>query len=366
MDGIGFVQKPIEPGEKFEYRFAVPDAGTFWYHSHANETVQLEKGMYGALIVEDETDPAVDEDRIFLIDDMKLTDDSKFKTHGFIGRWIERHDGRQGETALINGKENPVINIRAGQVERWRFINASSARYFLLHLEGRPFQILATDGGLLEKPRTVSELLITPGERFDIVAGPFHDGEEFSIETLPYNRTTFLKAKRQKFATVRVNETKPSSAFIPEKLREIQPLATQDAVATRQVKFSVGPSLKHGIDFLVNNEMHLNDQPVKIGDLQIWEVENTSLMDHPFHLHGFFFQIIEENGKIPEYRAWKDTYNLKPRSKIKIAWMPDNRPGMWMYHCHILEHHAAGMMAHFEVVEANAAPEMKPKRNACH
>ena len=81
-------------------------------------------------------------------------------------------------------------------------------------------------------------------------------------------------------------------------------------------------------------------------------------MDHPFHLHGDFFQVIEENGKVPDYKAWKDTYNLSPRSKIKIAWIPDNRPGMWMYHCHILEHHEAGMMATFEVFERERFEEL--------
>jgi FtsP/CotA-like multicopper oxidase with cupredoxin domain len=96
--------------------------------------------------------------------------------------------------------------------------------------------------------------------------------------------------------------------------------------------------------------MHINDKPVRVGDLQIWEVNNTSLMDHPFHLHGEFFQVLEINGKRPEFISWKDTVNLTPRSKIKIAWLPDRRPGMWMYHCHILEHHAAGMMANFEVI----------------
>jgi FtsP/CotA-like multicopper oxidase with cupredoxin domain len=104
----------------------------------------------------------------------------------------------------------------------------------------------------------------------------------------------------------------------------------------------------------------MNDQPVKLGELQVWEVFNASLMDHPFHLHGFFFQVIEENGKAPAYNAWKDTYNLKPRTKIKIAWMPDNRPGTWMYHCHILEHHAAGMMANFDVIDSNKAYVEKP------
>ena len=78
MDGTGMVQKPIEPGETFEYRFVVPDAGTFWYHSHHNETIQMERGMYGALIVKDETDPVTDRERIFMIDDMKLDAENKF------------------------------------------------------------------------------------------------------------------------------------------------------------------------------------------------------------------------------------------------------------------------------------------------
>jgi FtsP/CotA-like multicopper oxidase with cupredoxin domain len=94
----------------------------------------------------------------------------------------------------------------------------------------------------------------------------------------------------------------------------------------------------------------MHDHPVKVGETQVWEIYNASLMDHPYHLHGFFFQVIDINGKAPAYRSWKDTINIPPRSKVKIAWIPDNRPGMWMYHCHILEHHAAGMMAHFEVV----------------
>ena len=119
---------------------------------------------------------------------------------------------------------------------------------------------------------------------------------------------------------------------------------------------------------VINNKMHVDDKPVMIGDLQIWEISNTSLMDHPFHLHGEFFQIIEENGKAPQFRSWKDTYNLTPRSKIKIAWMPDNRTGTWMYHCHILEHHEAGMMANFDVRDGSKAfpPEGSEKRHMHH
>jgi FtsP/CotA-like multicopper oxidase with cupredoxin domain len=367
MDGTGATQKPIEPGEVFEYRFAVPDAGTFWYHSHFNETVQLERGMYGALIVEDKSDPVTDGEKVFMIDDMKLRADNTFKKPGWFGpRIIERHDGREGDTLLINGKENLEVNIDAGQTERWRFINSSSARYFVLSLGEKEFKIIGTDGGLLEHPLTTTKVLITPGERVDIAAGPFNEGDLIPIESMGYNRSTYLTAKRQKFAAIKVRERKPSVAFLPETLRTIGPLANQDAVITRKVKLSVGPSLKDGMDFLVNDHVHVNDKPVKVGELQIWEVSNTSLMDHPFHLHGFFFQVIEYNGKPPEYMAWKDTVNLTPRSKIKIAWMPDNRPGTWMYHCHILEHHAAGMMATFNVIDGNNPTDVMVSHQAHH
>lgn len=366
MDGTGEVQKPIQPGEEFEYRFDLPDAGSFWYHSHHNETVQMERGMYGAIIVEDEADPVVDAEKLFMIDDMKLTANYEFTRPSWaLPRLIEKHDGRQGDTLLINGKVDPVVNIHAGQIERWRFINSSSARYFKLHLGGKPFKIIGTDGGLIEKPVLVTEALITPGERIDIVVGPFKEGETFPIEALSYNRVTFLKPKKQRFASIEVLEEKPSVALIPDVLRTIEPLAPQDAPVNRTVKLSVGPSIKNVLDFKVNGGLHVQDKPVIIGDLQVWEVNNVSLMDHPFHLHGFFFQVLEINGKAPEYKAWKDTINLTPRTKVKIAWMPDNRPGKWMYHCHILEHHAAGMMANFEVIDGSQPYQASPTGTSC-
>src|SRR6185503_576831 len=235
MDGTGVVQKPILPGETFEYRFELPDAGTFWYHSHANETVQMERGMYGALIVEDPAEPVIaDNERILVIDDMKLNSQNEFtKPSWFVPRVVERHDGRQGNTILINGKEQPVVNMFAGQMERWRIINASSARYVHLYMEGKPFQVIGTDGGLLEHPLTMTKLLLTPGERVDVIAGPFNEGEQFAVETLAYKRMTFAKPRRQNLFTVEVGEKKESIARIPERLAEIKSLAQQDAPINR-------------------------------------------------------------------------------------------------------------------------------------
>jgi len=367
MDGTGEVQQPVNTGETFEYRFELPDAGTFWYHSHHNETIQMERGMYGAIIVEDDNDPVVDAEKLFVIDDMKLSANYAFtKPSWALPRLIEKHDGRQGDTLLINGKVDPDIEIAAGQTERWRFVNASSARYFKLHLGGISFRIIGTDGGLIEKPVPVTEYLITPGERLDILVGPFKEGDSFPIDALSYNRVTFLRPKQETFATVRVGSAKATVASIPEILRVIEPIAAQDAAINRTIKFSVGASIKNGLDFRVNNDVHIEDKPVKVGELQVWEVHNVSLMDHPFHLHGFFFQVLEVNGKAPAYRALKDTINLTPRTKVKLAWMPDNRPGRWMYHCHILEHHAAGMMANFDVVSGTEPYVPTRGGSSCH
>ena len=351
MDGTDMVQKPIQPGEEFTYKFIVPDAGTFWYHSHHDETVQMERGMYGAMVIEEDDMIITDEERVLVFDDMKLDDKNEFVKGNTISRWKERHDGREGQTVLLNGKENTVIAMSAGQTERWRLVNASSARYIRLSLSGNRFRMIGTDGGLIEQPVEMKELLLSPGERAELLIGPFAEGEEFDIESLPYNRMTFVKSRKISFAKVVVGQAEPTIFLLPEKLRTINALAQQDAVPTRKVKFSVGASWKRGIDFLVNGRMHTHDEPVKVGELQVWEVKNTSMMDHPFHLHGFFFQVLEENGEAPRYKAWKDVVNLKPRSTVKLAWIPDDRTGRWMYHCHIIEHHAAGMMGHFDVVK---------------
>jgi len=347
MDGTDMVQSPIAPGQSFTYRFKVPDAGTFWYHPHSNETVQVEKGLYGALIVRGEDEPVLDREQVLVLDDLKL--DKKGRLAKF-GGLIERHDGREGNVRLVNGRAEPELSIAAGQIERWRIVNASSARYVRLSIGGVPFRMLGSDGGLLEAPVTTSEVLLTPGDRVDLAVGPFTEGQIVAVEALKYFRTTIRKRKTERFATLKSGPAKPSAAVIPERLRTIVPLVTGEAAPTRTVKLGVRMSLRRGVDFVINREMHHRDAPVKTGELQVWDIVNESLMDHPFHLHGFFFQVLAVNGEQPAWRSWEDVVNVPPRSTVQIAWLPDDREGSWMYHCHILEHHAAGMMAHFDLV----------------
>jgi FtsP/CotA-like multicopper oxidase with cupredoxin domain len=234
-------------------------------------------------------------------------------------------------------------------VERWRIINAASARYVRLSIGATPFPILGGDGGLLEAPVTASEVLLAPGDRVDLAVGPFAEGQVMAVEALAYFRTTIRKRKTEQFASLKTGPAKPSTAVIPERLRTIAPLVAGQVTPTRTVKLGFRMSLRRGVDFVINKEMHHRDAPVKPGELQVWDILNETLMDHPFHLHGFFFQVLEVNGQPPAWRSWEDVVNVPPRSTVRIAWLPDHREGSWMYHCHILEHHAAGMMAHFDV-----------------
>jgi len=347
MDGTDMVQRPVAPGEDFVYRFKLPDAGTFWYHPHMNETVQLERGLYGALIVRGPDEPRLDAERTLLLDDVQLDRKGQIKPPGW---WLESHNGREGSTRLVNGKREPELTMPAGQVERWRIVNAASARYVRLSIGDRPFRILGTDGGLITEPVTTSDVLLTPADRVDLAVGPFAEGATVRIDSLRYARGKFGMPKREPFATLHVGPAAPSRAVIPETLRPIEPLVTGPVTPTREVHLGWKLSLKHGVDFVINEESHHRADPVRVGDLQVWDIINRSPVDHPFHLHGFFFQVLEVNGRPPAFLSWEDTVNIPARGRVRIAWMPDDRPGEWMYHCHILEHHAAGMMAHFDVV----------------
>jgi FtsP/CotA-like multicopper oxidase with cupredoxin domain len=352
MDGTEMVQHPVAPGEEFVYRFKVPDAGTFWYHSHFNETVQLERGLYGALIVRGPDEPRVDAEQVLVLDDVQLDRKGQIKPPGW---WLESHNGRVGSTRLINGTKEPELSIGGGQIERWRFVNAASARYIRLSIGDRPFKIIGTDGGLIPAPYSTKEVLLAPADRVDVAIGPFEEGETLEIESLRYNRGAFAIPRRERFATVRVGPTTASHAVIPNELRRIEPLVTGPIAATREVQLGFKLSRKHGVDFTINKELHHRAEPCAVGELQVWDIVNTSPVDHPFHLHGFFFQVLEVNGKPPDFLSWEDTLNVPARGRVRIAWLPDDRPGEWMYHCHILEHHAGGMMAHFDVVRHQLA-----------
>lgn len=346
MDGTEMTQHPVEPGATFEYRFTLPDAGTFWYHPHMHESEQMERGLYGPLVVRGADEPVLDGERILMFDDLKVDREGNIAK---FGGFYERAMGRLGGTRLVNGKAEPEFEMSAGQVERWRVVNASSARYVHLSIGGRPFTILGTDGGLIPRPMAVSDALLTPADRLDLAVGPFSEGETVSVDSLPLGEGMF-KGKVRRYATARVGSLVQSRAKIPPVLRRIDPLVTGEVLPNRTVPLQMKMNLRRGVDWMIEGEAHHHGEPVKVGELQVWDLVNETTMSHPFHLHGFFFQVLEVNGKPPATISWEDTINVPTKGRVRIAWLPDDRPGSWMYHCHILEHHAAGMMTMFDVV----------------
>ena len=336
MDGTEAVQPPVEPGETFEYRFVVPDAGTCWYHSHTNETEQLERGLYGGLVVRGPDEPKFDRERVLLLDDLKLDPDGEVAP---FGDEHEHHAGREGDVRLVNGTLEPELEMPAGTIERWRIVDAANTRFVRLAIGGRPLKSSGRTEGCCP----------VPGPRTRSCSRRESDSTWQSARS---KRTSCWRSRR--FRTTadagslpasgsRAYESAqqpPSSAEIPATLRQIEPLAEPGSEPTRTI------SLKA----LMHEGHHQRADPVRVGELQVWELVNETGQDHPFHIHGFFFQVLQENGQAPTDLAWKDTVNVPRKSQTRIAWLPDDRPGEWMYHCHILEHHAMGMMAHFAVV----------------
>ena len=356
MDGTDMVQHPVEPGAMFVYRIKLLDAGTFWYHSHSNEPVQVRRGMYGALIVRGADEPVLDRERVLVLSDVSV------EPTGELSPASDSH-GCDGNVRLVNGAAEPELTIRGGQVERWRVINASSARYVKLSVGGQPFSALGTSGGLLEAPVTLHDALLPPGDRIDIAVGPFEPGKTVAVLSSPYDRGLGTGAS-ETFATLRVGLPADSKAVFPQRLGVIPPLVEGPVNPTREVRFGERPAGHGEVAYLINETQHLRAEDVVVGELQVWDIVNTSALDHPFHLHGFFFQVIERNGVAPAFRSWEDTVNVPAGGRVRISWMPDDRPGEWMYHCHILEHHAAGMMAHFRVVRA--ASNQEPSQVSPH
>lgn len=353
MDGVpGFTQAEIKPGEEFTYDFIVPDAGLFWYHPHVNSAAQVGYGLYAPMMVEDPTEPkAFGDELILVLSDISLDAEGQLqgpKTGGSFGDLF----GREGETLLVNGKVMPTLKLRQGKQQRWRVLNATRARYYTLRYKRSPLVILGGDGGLASNTRTVDEIKIVPGERHDFVfTPPDAPGSTGVLKWYPTNRgfgTTFNRLSEDLMNLVTVNEPAVTPEAIPQHLRDdIAPLAI-DGVTEQHIDMTIafGPNGETIMGF--NGIPHDHAKPImaKLGETQVWTVKNDSDFSHPFHMHGFFFQVLSPSNGVME---WKDTVDVPFGTEVKLAVQFD-RAGMWMYHCHILDHADVGMMGHLHVM----------------
>jgi FtsP/CotA-like multicopper oxidase with cupredoxin domain len=345
MDGTVAMQSPIEPGATFTYEFNLKDAGLFWFHPHVRSDVQVQKGLYGALRVRATNEPAADVERLLVLDDIKLDKDGK------VTEYLDDHSrmmGREGNTLLVNGISNARVKVEPGGLVRLRIVNVANGRFFNLRIRDTKLRVVGTDGGLVPKPYDVDTLLMSPGERFDVMfVANAEPGSELTLMTEPYERGhesgTRAPAEVMRFSVG--SGAKLAAKPMPDSFPAIERLPDNGAV---DLPIRLNEKLIDGeVMFTINDTVHPDIPVIKVknGDVKVLEVSNESDMDHPFHLHGFFFQVLAKNGvAVPaDALANKDTIIVPAKQSMKMVARFDE-PGSWMYHCHILEHAEHGMM----------------------
>lgn len=345
-DGSNISQMPVQPGASFTYEFTLTDAGTFWFHPHLHNDVQIERGLYAPIVVVGDDGISVDAERMLVLDDVKV------ESNGLLSETITPLDlmvGRQGNVLLVNGTKQPRFDARSNGRERWRLLNTANGTFFNLTLPGQKFLVIGWDGGLLPEPYQADTLLIAPGERYDVLVELTGEpGDELELETVFYDRGHDLPDFGPRpLLTLALGDPSPEPLpALPTRWGQVTALpVTQDTPIRRFLLDEEEATPVKEPRFFINDEVFPDVTPVVVPEdgVEIWEIENDAEMDHPFHLHGTFFQVLDQ-----PHLGWKDTVNVPTKSTIRYVVRFDN-PGMWMYHCHILEHAERGMMGELHV-----------------
>lgn len=348
----------IEPGQTFDYEFRLPaghPVGTFWYHPHRHGLVadQLQAGLYGGIVVGEEL--PVTRERMLIISDVSLRSDGSVRAPSP----PETMMGREGELLMINGQVRPELTARPGERELWRIVNACTSRFLRLALPGQQLHLLAVDSGHYPRPTPVEEVLLVPGNRAELLVTARPGNSQ--LHTLGYDRGQMMMGMRQgeplsgaaTLATYRVDGIEvPEPRPLPERDRPVD-LRGTEPVRHRNITFTMGMGMGMGRTVFGFDGREFDhertDQYVRSGTVEQWTLRNPTPMDHPFHLHVWPVQVVEEQGRaVPEPR-WQDVVNVRAGGQVTIRIAFDDFPGRTVYHCHILDHEDLGMMA---VVEA--------------
>jgi FtsP/CotA-like multicopper oxidase with cupredoxin domain len=357
MDGVPDVSQPaVTTGGTFTYDFIVPDAGLYWYHPHVMSAAQVGFGLYGALLVDDPAEDVRDVDEIVMVlSDIEVYEQGILadpESGGSTGMAF----GREGNRILVNGREVPTMRARAGMPQRWRIVNAAKSRYFRLDPDGPRFVTIGGDGGLQASPVESDMLVIAPGERIDAIFTPVaKSGNTLTVEWLLFNRgfgSVEARVSIGPLFDITLEGTEPStpvSYVVPR--RNIEPLEIANAREIK-VELTLGQDAHGQFEYGINGVPFQKDRPFSAqpGETQIWNLVNNTSWSHPFHIHGFFFQVLGKDGTPVRPLAWKDTVDVPFKSSLRIAVRFDeDRPGAWMFHCHVLDHADGGLMGTVEV-----------------
>lgn len=341
MDGSPRIQEPVAgDGGTFTYRFTLPDEGTYWYHPHVRANEQLELGLVGTIVVHERQDPVYDAQRVIVLDDI-LIDESTNRVAPFLASHPEMVHGRSGNVLLTNGRVSPGLPASAqpGQVERWRVVNTANARTMQLTLTGASFRVIATDAGLLAEPYETDRIELPVGQRFDLEVR--YDGAgpvvlDSQVLTLNEAGTDVIEVPMPVYeVSVEGDAVTPREIVWPA-IDSPAPRAVDREV---EMEFDGVQDPVEGLMWRINGEAHREEPLFTFGEGETvrMTLRNLAGPEHPFHLHGQFFEI---EGRPGLY----DTVLVHGGETLTIVGHMDN-PGRWMAHCHILEHAELGMMS---------------------
>lgn len=347
-DADGGPHKLIEAGEEQTIHFKVTQqAATLWYHPHpmGNTAQQVYKGLAGLLYIDDEKSKVLEIPKTYgendfpiVLQDRTFTEDQQL-----VYKDVANIDGTYGDTMMINGVVNAALHTDK-QLVRLRVLNGSNARNYQLHFDQNiAFTQIATDGGFLETPVKMSDLLIGAGERVELLVD-LSKVKGDSLNLVDQDGTIIMPIKLSEKTVTSDTAKKLNVIDLDEKLYEQE--------ATKVIKMEgMGENVTINGQKFDENRIDFTQKQSKT---EVWEIENAITdeggMIHPFHIHGTQFQVLSINGEKPEasLRGYKDTITLQPGQKAKIA-VTFPYKGTYMFHCHILEHEDNGMMGQIEV-----------------
>ncbi len=366
MDGVPYVtQKPVEPGGTFLYEFEAMPPGTYLYHSHAS--YQLDRGLYGAIIVEPKREGrSYDREYVIMLEDWARIDGGGPEAArrgnirpgmGMMG--MGRGGGQHGpplreplyDAYTINGKvfgSSPPFKVRKGDKVRLRILNPSSSTVYTLRIAGHPLKITHTDGRPV-LPAEVDALRIGMGERYDVELsannpGRWHiynirDGSPaggWPLGTLLYEGIQAPTYKDDPITRYRISDYSQLEGIDEKYMR---PVSSVDRVV--RMTLSGGMMSPY---WTINGRVYpdSDDLSLRQGERVRLEYSNMSMMAHPMHLHGHFFEVVG-TGRTTGIRVKKDTITIPPHmGRGAVEFIADN-PGVWFHHCHNLYHMEAGM-----------------------
>ena len=356
MDGVPDLTQPaVEPGESFTYRFPVRDAGTFWYHAHNMAWEQVARGLYGALIVTDDDQNLNARDVVVMADDWRLDQNDQIDAEslGSLHDWS--HGGRLGNYLTINGQSRPAILRPASGAMRLRLINASNARVLSFQLNDRqPMNVIALDA--VPCPAFSQDVItLAPAQRVDVLvqdASRLDQLIEVSTGQL-IDAAYFIAGDEQSVPPLTAAPAQPWYPLPAMETAKVIDLHMQGG-AMGNLSSAIFQGEERDLLDLAQNESKLwafNGQvggydltlaDLSLGDVVVIKVWNDSRWQHGMHLHGHHFWVAsKEFGDTPK-QVLRDTYLMQPGEKADLIFVADN-PGLWLFHCHMLEHHAAGM-----------------------